>query len=90
MMQAGHFLPVGLVGSSNTLAWDEKNCMCQCSRCNGPGQGMQVRLKTALTRRFGARVVRALEARCGAIDPIKDWQAVLDYYQGKLRRLRGK
>lgn len=51
---------------------------------------MQVRMREALTRRHGTRAVKALDARVGATDPVRDWKALLDHYQGKLGQLRGK
>ena len=82
-MQAGHYQPVGLVGSNNTLSWDERNIACQCATCNGVGQGMQVRMREALVRRYGARAVKALDARVGKIDPIKDWDSIIQTYERK-------
>ena len=40
-MNAGHYQPVGLVGSNNRLSWDEMNIHCQCTVCNNQGQGMR-------------------------------------------------
>lgn len=88
-MQAGHYHPVGLIGSNNTLSWDERNIATQCAVCNKQGQGMQVKMRIFLVRRYGERAVRALDARVGAIDPVDDWQGMLDHYQGKLEQIRG-
>lgn len=88
-MQAGHYHPVGLVGSNNTLSWDEKNVHCQCARCNGTGQGMQVRMKQYITRRYGKATVSALDARVALVDPVDDWKLMTEHYQGKLRQIRG-
>lgn len=86
-MQAGHYHPVGLVGSNNTLSWDEMNIHCQCSYCNGVGQGMQARMKQYITRKYGAKVVKELDARVHKIDPVKDWQGLIDHYKEKLKQL---
>jgi hypothetical protein len=87
-MQAGHYHPVGLVGSNNTLSWDEENIHCQCSYCNGTGQGMQVRMREYITRKYGKATVKALDARVGAIDPVRDWQNIIDHYKARLANLR--
>lgn len=79
--QAGHYLPVGLVGSNNTLSWDERQIHLQCSRCNGVGQGQQVAYRRRLVEFYGEKVVKELEARRWKVDPIKNWQAVIDYYK---------
>lgn len=79
--QAGHYLPVGLVGSNNKLSWDERQIHLQCSRCNGVGQGMAVSYRTALLKEYGEETVKELEARRWKIDPIKDWQKVIEHYQ---------
>ena len=77
--QAGHFLPVGLVGSNNKLSWDERQIHLQCSRCNGAGQGEQVVYRAHLRREYGDKVVRELEAR--KYDPIKDWDEIISHYE---------
>ena len=78
--QAGHYLPVGLVGSNNTLSWDERQIHLQCSRCNGVGQGQAVAYRNRLIRDYGKKVVEELEARRWKVDPIKDWQEIIDHY----------
>lgn len=73
---AGHCWPVAIVGSNNTLSWDEKQIRLQCSRCNGPGQGMQEVFIAKLIQELGEKVVRELRARVYKIDPVKDWNAI--------------
>ncbi len=82
--QAGHYLPVGLVGSNNSLSWDERQIHLQCSRCNGVGQGQQVAYRTKLIALYGKKTVQELEARRWKIDPIKNWQTVIDHYESLL------
>ena len=55
--QAGHYQPVGLVGSNNNKAWDERFIRLQCGRCNGVGQGMQVIFREKLVQEHGEKVV---------------------------------
>lgn len=85
--QAGHYLPIGHVGSNNTLSWDERGIHLQCSRCNGVGQGEQVSFREHLVRDYGEAVVQSLEARRWKIDPIKDWVKVREHYESLLKQL---
>jgi hypothetical protein len=78
--QAGHFLAVGIVGSNNRLSWDETQLHLQCGRCNGVGQGEQVAYRAHLVKDYGEATVKALEARKKKIDPIKNWQAIIDHF----------
>lgn len=78
--QCGHYLPVGLVGSNNTLSWDKRQIHLQCGRCNGAGQGMQVQYRAHLVKDYGETVVKELEARRYKVDPVKDWQKIMDCY----------
>lgn len=79
--QAGHFLPVGLVGSNNTLSWDERQIHLQCSRCNGVGQGQAVAYRTRLVKDYGEENVQELEARRWKVDKVKNWQEVIEHYE---------
>lgn len=79
--QAGHYIPVALAGSNNTLSWDERQIHLQCGRCNGVGQGMAVEYRAHLVADYGEKTVRELEKRRWKIDPIKNWQAVIDHYK---------
>jgi Bacteriophage Lambda NinG protein len=72
---------VALAGSNNTLSWDELQIHLQCGRCNGVGQGQQVEYRNRLVKEYGETVVKGLEARRWKVDPIKDWQAVIDRYK---------
>lgn len=76
----GHYLPIAIVGSNNRLSWDERQIHLQCGRCNGAGQGEQSSYRRHLVRDYGEKVVAELEARRYKIDPIKDWQTVIDHY----------
>ena len=78
--QAGHFLPVAIVGSNNVLSWDSRQIHMQCSRCNGVGQGQQVAYRAHLVRDYGEEVVKELEERRWKVDPIKNWQEVIDTF----------
>lgn len=77
---AGHYLPVGYVGSNNKLSWNPKLIHLQCARCNGPGQGMQKEYREHLLRDYDEEDIVALESRRYLTDPIKDWQAVIDEF----------
>lgn len=77
---AGHYLPVGLVGSNNRLSWDERQIHLQCGSCNGVGQGEQVAYREHLLKDYGEEVVKELEKRRWKVDPIKNWQEVIDRY----------
>lgn len=85
--QAGHFLPVGLVGSNNTLSWDERQIHLQCGRCNGVGQGQQVAYRAKLVEDYGEEAVKGLEIRRHKIDPIKNWQVIIAHYEALVDNL---
>lgn len=85
--QAGHFIPVALAGSNNTLSWDNIQIHLQCGRCNGVGQGMAVAYRARLVKDYGEKAVQELETRRWKVDPIKDWQKVIDYYTSLLEQL---
>lgn len=75
--QAGHFLPVALVGSNNTLSWDLVQIRLQCGRCNGAGQGMQVVFREKLVLELGEEAVREIEKRRWKVDPVKNFNELL-------------
>lgn|SRR3990167_6774072 len=75
--QAGHFIPVALAGSNNTLSWDKRQIHAQCGRCNSAGQGQQVAYRLHLVRDYGERIVKELEKRRWKVDPIKDWDKIM-------------
>lgn len=79
--QAGHYLPVGLIGSNNKLSWDETQIHLQCGHCNGAGQGMQVQYRLHLLKDYGKATVIALEARKYKVDPVKNWDAMIVHYE---------
>ena len=81
--QAGHYQPVGLVGSNNKLAWNEKFIRFQCGRCNGVGQGMQVVFRRNLVKEHGEKIVAEYDrqVRGKFINPVKDWQEVIDRFK---------
>ncbi len=85
--QCGHYIPVALAGSNNTLSWDERQIHLQCSRDNGVGQGQAVSYRAHLVRDYGEEIVKELEARRWRVDPIKDWKAVIVHYQKLLEGL---
>ena len=78
--QAGHCWPVAVVGSNNTLSWDDRQIRLQCSRCNGAGQGEQAIFEYKLERELGKTVFNALKARRYKVDPIKDWDSVKERF----------
>lgn len=86
--QCGHYLPVALSGSNNTLSWDERQIHAQCGRCNGVGQGQQVAYRSHLVSQYGESAVKELEARRWKVDPIKDWDAIINHYKALTARGR--
>lgn len=76
----GHYKPVAMVGSNNKWSWDERFIHLQCSRCNGPGQGMAREYEQALRMEFGDAVVDEFEASYRRPNPIKNWQEVIDRF----------
>lgn len=86
--QAGHCWPVGHVGSNNKLSWDLKQIKLQCSRCNGAGQGEQKTFIDRLIMELGEKEVQILEARRWKTDPVKDWDALIEYYKEVLREIQ--
>lgn len=87
-MNAGHYLPMGLIGSNNKLSWDEMNIHTQCTVCNGQGQGEQALMAGYIERTYGKEVLDGLNARRYKVDPVKDWNALLDYYKSKCQNLK--
>ena len=85
---AGHFIPMGVCGSNNKLGWDEKNVFGQCMGCNKWKGGWGERFAEVLIKRFGKKYVEDLRARRFKVDPIKDWQAVYDYYKDKFEKIK--
>lgn len=88
--QAGHYLPVAIVGSNNALSWDERQIHLQCGRCNGVGQGQQVAYRLHLVQDYGEACVAELDKRRWKVDPIKDWQTIIDHYSTLLAELQEK
>lgn len=87
VMNAGHYQPMGYVGSNNTLSWDEFNIHCQCARCNGPGLGEQELMANYIERKYGKKKLEELKSRRYKVDPVKDWKALIEYYKEKLKSL---
>ena len=79
--QAGHYLPVALVGSNNKLSWDERQIHLQCGSCNGAGQGMAVPYRAHLVKDYGEKLVKEFEARRYRVDPVKDWYEVIRRFE---------
>ena len=78
---AGHFIPVAIAGSNNTLSWDKRAIKLQCGRCNGAGQGQQVAFRVHLVKDYGEKVVQELEARRWKVDPVKDWDFIIKDFE---------
>lgn len=85
--QCGHYLPVALVGSNNTLSWDERQIHLQCGRCNGMGQGEAVAYRKHLVNDYGEAVVQELEKRRWKVDPIKNWKEIIERYENLLKEV---
>lgn len=79
-IQAGHYFPMGHTGSNNALSWDEHNVHAQCTRCNGPGQGEQELMAHYIHRTYGKKKLEELKSRRYKVDPVKDWQKIITYY----------
>lgn len=81
--QAGHYMPVAIVGSNNTRAWDLRFIKLQCGHCNGAGQGMQGIFRKKLVKELGEEVVADYEKRVRAkeVSPVKDWDALIVGYE---------
>lgn len=85
--QAGHYLPVALVGSNNTLSWDPVQIRLQCGACNGKGQGMQVEYRRHLVKDLGEEEVLKIEQRRWRVDPVRDWKALESQYDSLIASL---
>lgn len=88
-LQAGHYKPVALVGSNNRWSWDERFIRSQCGRCNGAGAGMAREFEARLRKEIGDATVDEFEANYRKVDPIKDWNAVIERYQTLFNALEG-
>lgn len=75
--QAGHYRPVGHVGSNNRWSWDPRFIHLQCSRCNGAGQGMQVEYREHLIKDYGVDVVNEFDNTFRRVNPVTDWQEII-------------
>lgn len=78
---AGHYKPVGLVGSSNKLSWHPTFIHLQCARCNGVGQGMAKEYEARLRKDYGDEIVDWFEANWRKTNPVKDWQEVMETFE---------
>jgi len=87
-IQAGHYLPMGSVGSNNKLSWDEFNIHAQCAKCNSTGQGEQELMASHIQRTYGKKKLTELKSRRYKVDPIKNWQIIIDYYNEIRSKLR--
>ena len=86
-MNAGHYRPVGLVGSNNNLSWDDMNIHCQCTVCNNQGEGEQEKMGRYISRKYGEKIRQSLEKREHKVDKVEDWQKIKDYYDEKYKNL---
>lgn len=74
--QAGHYKPVGIVGSNNVLSWHPIFIHLQCGRCNGAGQGMAREYEARLRKEYGDEVVDWFESNYHRTNPVKDWNYI--------------
>lgn len=81
--QAGHYLPVALVGLNNKRAWDERFIRLQCGRCNGAGQGEQHLFRKKLVKELGEKVVAEYEraVRAKEVSPVKAWKEIIEKFK---------
>lgn len=87
--QAGHYQPVGLVGSNNTKSWDLRFIHLQCGRCNGVGQGMQGIYRKRLVEELGEEIVADFDKRVLAkeVSPVWDWKELIEQYKQILNEI---
>lgn len=84
---AGHYKPVGLVGSNNYWSWHPKFIHLQCGRCNGAGQGMAVEYREHLVRDYGEEIVADFDSSWRKIRGIKNWDEVIAEYELLAKKL---
>lgn len=84
----GHCWPVSLVGSNNTLSWDERVIAVQCKYCNGVGQGMQEMFVANLISKYGPKTVNELRARIHKVDPVRNWKEVRKHFDDLAAKLQ--
>lgn len=84
-MQAGHYQPAGYVGTNNKLSFDEYNIHCQCVRCNEFGEGRQEEMGLYIERKYGKEKRDELRSRAHKVDPVEDWEDIIEYYAKKLK-----
>lgn len=80
-LQAGHYKPVALVGSNNYWSWHENFIRTQCGRCNGAGAGMAKEYEAHLREEIGDAAVDEFESNYRKVNPIKDWDAVIEKFK---------
>lgn len=78
---AGHYKPVGLVGSNNKLSWHPQFIHLQCATCNGVGQGMAREYETRLRKEYGDEIVDWFEGNWRRVNPVKDWNEVIHTFE---------
>ena len=78
----GHYQPVAIVGSNNNKSWDSRFIRLQCGRCNGAGQGMQVRFREGLVKEHGEAVVAKFdkEVKAKKIDKVENWEKIIEHF----------
>lgn len=69
----GHYKPVALVGSNNLYSWRREFVHLQCSRCNGPGQGMALEYRKHLVTDYGEAFVKEFDDNYRQVRPVKIW-----------------
>ena len=87
--QAGHYQPVGLVGSNNTKSWDLRFIHLQCGRCNGVGQGMQCIYRQRLVTELGEEIVADFDKRVLAkeVSPVGNWKELVEEFKHTLNEI---
>ncbi len=86
-MHAGHFIPSSVAGSNNYLNWDERNIHAQCYACNVNRGGWGERYAEMMEHTYGKEVLAELRTRRFQVDPVKDWDLLIECYQLKLEQL---
>ena len=86
-MQCGHYVSRACL----PLRYDERNCNCQCPRCNLFLHGNLIDYRIALVEKYGDTVVDGLEARRHETKKMtaEDYRKLLDYYSERVRIMSG-
>ena len=82
--QAGHYKPKSVTGLE--LRYSEKNCHCQCKKCNHFKSGNLDVYAVKLEQEYGFGILQELDSYVGKVSKWtdEDFQRKYDYYKSKL------